>query len=291
MIAWKIDRKDKNPILVAVENPEIRKLYQPSQPTVTQSGTDVQYREVIPHTALQNIIYCYWELKTLQPLSTDFIYRVVADGCIDILFELDKPKNNFVTGLSTSYIEFPLAPSFHYLGVRFLPTGFPLLFNIKASELTNRFEELETLAPRVSRFIASEFDEAMSLEEITPKLDQFFLKLQSGNGKEVDGRFYQAFQTILANYGNISIEKGLDTGISPRQLRRLFEFYVGDSAKTFSKIVRFQQLLYAKPSAERLRKEKLFYDVGYYDQAHFIKEFKTLFGTTPSRAFNQSSGD
>ncbi|GAB5524435.1 MAG: helix-turn-helix domain-containing protein [Roseivirga sp.] len=267
-------------------NPEIRKLYQPSQPTVTQSGTDVQYREVMPHMALQNTIYCYWELKTVQPLSSDFIYRVVADGCIDILFELDKPKNNFVTGLSTSYIEFPLAPSFHYLGVRFLPTGFPQLFNIKASELTNRFEELEALTPEVSRFIAAEFDETMPLEKITPKLDQFFLQLQSNNKKEVDGRFYQAFQTILANYGNVSIEKGLDTGISPRQLRRLFEFYVGDSAKTFSKIVRFQQLLNAKPSAERLRKEKLFYDVGYYDQAHFIKEFKTLFGTTPSRAFD-----
>lgn len=265
---------------------EIRQLYQPSQPTVTQSGTDVQYREVIPHIALQNTIYCYWELKTLQPLSSDFIYRVVADGCIDILFELDKPGNNFVTGLSTSYIEFPLAPSFHYLGIRFLPTGFPRLFQVKASEITNRFEELETLNTEVSRFIATEFDESMSLGEITPKLDRLFLKLQENETREIDGRFYQAFETILANYGNVSIEKGLDTGISPRQLRRLFEFYVGDSAKTFSKIVRFQQLLYAKPSTARLRKEKLYYDMGYYDQAHFIKEFKTLFGTTPSRAFD-----
>lgn len=270
-----------------VNYPAIRKLYQPSQPTLTGTGADVQYIEVVPHIALQKTIYCYWELKTLQPLSTDFIYRVVADGCIDILFELDKPKNNFVTGLSTSYIEFPLAPSFHYLGIRFLPTGFPRLFNIRASELTNRFEELHALAPEVADFIAGEFDESMSLSEITPKLDDFFLKLQAQNSLEVDGRFFQAFETILANHGNVSIEKGLDTGISPRQLRRLFEFYVGDSAKTFSKIVRFQQLLLAKPSATRLRKEKLFYDVGYYDQAHFIKEFKTLFGTTPSRAFDK----
>ncbi len=270
-----------------MNRPEIRKLYQPSQPTVTQSGTDVRYTEAPPHLALQNTIYCYWELKTLQPLSSDFIYRVVADGCIDVLFELDKPENNFVTGLSTSYIEFPLAPSFHYLGIRFLPTGFPQLFNIRASELTNRFEELRALTPTLADFIATEFDESMSLGEASLKLDAFFLKLQERNSPEVDGRFFQAFETILASYGNVSIEKGLDTGISPRQLRRLFEFYVGDSAKTFSKIVRFQQLLLAKPSATRLRKEKLFYDVGYYDQAHFIKEFKTLFGTTPSRAFDE----
>ncbi|MCE7996326.1 MAG: AraC family transcriptional regulator [Roseivirga sp.] len=268
-----------------MKGPEIRKLYQPSQPTVTQTGADVQYKEVAPHQALQNSIYCYWELKTIAPLSSDFIYRVVADGCIDILFELDKPKNNFVTGLSTSYIEFPLAPSFHYLGIRFLPTGFPQLFNVKASELTNRFEELGAINPEIAHFIATQFDESMSLGEITPRLDGFFLKLQASVSSEVDGRFYQAFETILASYGNVSIEKGLDTGISPRQLRRLFEFYIGDSAKTFSKIVRFQQLLYAKPSTARLRKEKLFYDVGYYDQAHFIKEFKTLFGTTPSKAF------
>ena len=80
----------------------------------------------------------------------------------------------------------------------------------------------------------------------------------------------------------MKIESDLkNIGISPRQLRRLFDFYIGSSPKTFSQVIRFQNILNAKPSAESLRKNKLFFDAGYYDQAHFIKEFKTMYGQTP----------
>ena len=84
----------------------------------------------------------------------------------------------------------------------------------------------------------------------------------------------------------LEVEK-LDMGISARQLRRIFEFYIGDTAKTFSKVVRFQNLLRAKPSTQSLQHDKLFFDLGYYDQSHFIKEFKNCFGTTPGKAFDQ----
>ena len=66
-----------------------------------------------------------------------------------------------------------------------------------------------------------------------------------------------------------------------------FEYYIGDTAKTFSKVVRFQHVLNAKPSSDSLRKSKLFYDAGYYDQAHFIKEFRNFYGVTPSKAFGK----
>ncbi|MEM6633013.1 MAG: helix-turn-helix domain-containing protein, partial [Bacteroidota bacterium] len=82
------------------------------------------------------------------------------------------------------------------------------------------------------------------------------------------------------------LAKDLDIGLSPRQLRRYFQFYIGDSPKSFCKIVRFQTLLKAKPSRESLRKNKLFFDLGYYDQAHFVKEFKHLYGKTPTEALD-----
>ena len=102
-----------------------------------------------------------------------------------------------------------------------------------------------------------------------------------------DTRLYNAIEIILNNYGVIDIEKDLDTGISPRQLRRLFEYYIGDTAKTFSQVVRFQNILKAKPSSQSLRQNKMFYENGYYDQAHFIKEFKNFYGVTPSKAFGR----
>jgi hypothetical protein len=265
----------------------IRKLYHPVQPAVSLESNDVVYEEMHPDPKLQPLIYCYWQLKTMQQLTEDFYYRVVADGCMDIFFNLDYTQENFVMGFSNAYTEFPLPAQFNYVGVRFLPAAFPQIFKINAAELTNRFENLIDITPHTSKFITSRFEPSLTSEQIRRLLDDYFVTLLSDSDIAMDKRFYGALDIILRHQGTLNIERELNTGISSRQLRRLFEFYIGDSAKTFSKVVRFQNILQAKPSSESLRKNKLFFDAGYYDQAHFIKEFKTLFGTTPSRAFQQ----
>lgn len=268
-----------------IKYPNIRQHYMPIQPTIDQHGTDVVYHEFGPDIPLQHFIYCYWQLKTVRPLSEPFIYRVVADGCIDILLELDQPENSFVTGLSTSYIEFPLAPSFNYVGVRFLPAAFPQFFKIDASELTNRFETLDEIETKTPLYLRDRLSDRLNLKQIEDILNNYFLKRLAQIDFKVDARFYNALEVVLKNRGNLSVETDLDIGLSPRQLRRLFNFYVGDTSKIFSKIVRFQNVLYSKPSNQSLSKNGLFYSLGYYDQSHFIKEFKTYFGKSPGKAF------
>lgn len=265
----------------------IRQLYKPLQPTVKQSADHVTYAEFLPDIRVQDFIYCYWELKTAKPLDEPFIYRVVADGCIDIFFELNHPQDNFVMGFCKKFTEFPLDHSFHYIGVRFLPTMFPQLFGIDASELSNRFEPLGNVVPKVSAFIADNFHHQLTPSQIQKTFDRYFITLIENNHFNNDSRLYHAIEKILQSSGVVNIEQDLDTGISQRQLRRLFEFYVGDTAKTFAKVVRFQNILRAKPSSQSLRQNKLFFDVGYYDQAHFIKEFKNFYGVTPSKAFGR----
>ncbi len=266
---------------------DIRQLYKPVQPTVKQSAEGVSYLEILPAAGLQDIIYCYWQLKTSRPLSDPFIYRVVADGCIDIFFELNNPQDNFVMGFCKKFTEFPLDNSFHYVGIRFLPTMFPQIFKINATELSDRFENLINVVPNTAVFIADHFHSYLTIEEIKTTLDNYFLNLLSHTTFDNDNRLYEAIQIILKASGVVDIEQDLNTGISQRQLRRLFEFYIGDTAKTFAKIVRFQNILRAKPSSQSLRQNKLFFDAGYYDQAHFIKEFKNFYGVTPGKAFGK----
>jgi AraC-like DNA-binding protein len=266
---------------------DIRQLYKPVQPTVKQSAENVSYLEFLPDLRLQDFIYCYWQLKTSSPLSEPFVYRVVADGCIDIFFELSNPKDNFVMGFCKKFTEFPLNNSFHYIGVRFLPTMFPKLFRINAAELSNRFEQLDNVVPQVSAFIADNFHHHLTTEQIQTTFDNYFIKHIENTTLDNDSRLYIAIEKILQEFGVVNIEKDLGIGISQRQLRRLFEFYIGDTPKTFAKVVRFQNILRAKPSTQSLRQNKLFFDVGYYDQAHFIKEFKNFYGVTPSKAFGR----
>ena len=164
-------------------------------------------------------------------------------------------------------------------------SSIPKFFKINAIELSNRYEHLNSVVPHLSDFIANSFNETQQQDEIKTLLDNYFRELTTNTTFDNDNRLYGAIELILKNFGMLDIEKDIDTGISTRQLRRLFEFYIGDTAKTFSKVVRFQNILKAKPSSQSLRQNKLFFDVGYYDQSHFIKEFKNFYGVTPSKAF------
>lgn len=262
-------------------------LYQPIQPTANQSTLQVMYAELPPKTRLQEYIYCYWEFKSVQPLQQPFNHLIVADGCIDIFFEIKKPDNSYVMGFCKKYTEFHLSDSFHYIGIRFLPTAFPKIFDVDASELSNKVTDLKLITKITSNFISNYINLSLTFNQVKILFDNHFIELISKKSFNFDNRFNNALAIILQNQGVVSIEKELNTGISPRQLRRLFEFYVGDTAKTFSKVVRFQNILKAKPSRLSLRENKIFYDVGYYDQSHFIKEFQTFYGVTPSKAFKE----
>lgn len=157
----------------------------------------VTYTEMLPDVSLQSIIYCYWELKTTQRLSSPFIYRVVADGCMDIFFERNAPQESFVMGFANQHTAFPLEGCFHYVGVRFLPTMFPQLFKVDASALCDRVERLDDVMPLVAADLSNIFQWPYSEEQMKTKLDRYFMSLLSRANLTLDQRLYQAVQVIL----------------------------------------------------------------------------------------------
>ncbi len=262
----------------------IRKYYKPLQPTITQSAENVLYTEGAPGISLLPFIYCYWQLKTRMRLADSYLYRVISDGCIDAFFELNNPEESYVMGFCKSYMEFPLGKQFNYVGIRFLPSAFPLFFRQNAGELSNINIRLNLVLSDLATSISHKFNNLQSFQQIKNKLDILLIKYLEKANLSLDNRFSKALEIILKSQGHVQILTDLDTGISPRHLRRLFEFYIGDTAKTFSQVVRFQSFLNTAPSLQALQKNKLFYDMGYYDQSHFIKEFKTFYGITPYKA-------
>lgn len=268
---------------------KLSRLFKPLQPSIDNSGEPgVTYEEMKADLTLSPYVHCYWQLKTSSERSMPFMYRVVSDGCIDILFEQSQSQKPYVTGFSSKYIEYDLGQSFDYLGIRLLPTGFAALFEIPADSLVDQFVELEQVVPSLAKSMASVFKDRQGLIQAKAIFDQLFNRFiaERSSPPEVDPRLLAAMEAILEARGNINLQE-LDVGVSDRQLRRLFAYYFGKSPKAFAKIIRFQNILNAKPSAQSLKESKIFYDEGYYDQAHFIKEFKAFYGVTPNRAFGR----
>lgn len=258
--------------------------YKPIQPSTIGNSLGILYRELKPDARLRSLIYCYWDLKTTRPLREPFTYRVAADGCIDIFFERSSPQQSNVMGISTKNVLFAIGNVFHYTGIRFLPAGFPLLFRLNASDLTNLSEPLDSISPALSGFIASRVAPSCSPEQLKSLFDHFFLSSfdTAAPGRVAPGLFI-ALETILKTRGAIKIEKDLSPGLSPRQLRRLFNRFVGTTPKSFSRVVRFQHTLSDLFSEKNQFKNTANPGTAYYDQAHFIREFKTFYGETPAK--------
>lgn len=263
----------------------IREYYKPIQPTVSVNDNGISYRESKPNKEIEDFIYCFWQLKTQKPLKSDYNYRVVSYGCIDIFFNHKNPADNFVMGFCRKFVQFPIGKEFDYIGIRFLPSAFTHLFKVNAKILSNQSQKLKKILPNFSEWINSKIKPSESFEKIIEILNEKIIGFSKTQDIVYDHRFLDSLDLIFKRNGFLDTEKDLNTGLSPRQLRRIFNFYIGTTAKSFSDVVRFQYILNAKPSKQSLKENKLYFDVGFFDQAHFIKNFKKFYGVTPSEAF------
>jgi len=255
------------------------------QPSVKTGNKEIIYKEIPPDKNIENLVFCFWQLKTTKALTKPFAYRVVSDGCIDIFFNHNQPINNFVMGFCRKYTEFSIGKEFDYIGIRFLPAAFPILFKINTKELSNQSKKLINVIPNFSEWIGESLNSTQSFNQIVKLLENKLDDLVQNQTFDFDTRFLNSLDLIFKNKGCLDIEKDLKTGLSSRQLRRIFNYYLGTTPKAFSNVVRFQHILKLKPSNQSLKENKNYFDVGFFDQAHFIKNFKTFYGLTPSEAF------
>ena len=71
-------------------------------------------------------------------------------------------------------------------------------------------------------------------------------------------------------------------GLSPRRFIELFHRQVGLTPKTFSRVRRFQRALRTVHGRRDIDWARVAVESGYYDQAHFIHDFRGFSGFTPS---------
>lgn len=171
---------------------DIRQLYTPTQPASNLPADGVTYVEFLPDQRLQPFIYFYWALRTIEPLKESMTCKIVADGCIDIFFELNNPQDNFVIGFCKKYTEFPIGNSFHYVGVRFLPTMFAQIYNIDSSELSNRIEHLNIVVPQIATFITDSFSVKQGINEIKSIFNNYFNRVLTKTKIDFDHRLYES---------------------------------------------------------------------------------------------------
>jgi AraC-like DNA-binding protein len=220
-------------------------------------------------------------------------HRILPDGCVDVVIDLAASSPGrvaVVAGPTARPFSVPLSGKVDYLGVCFRPGAFFRLFDIAASELTDRIVPLAELG---SIFPASSVEAICSCSTSGDPIAllEGILSRRLAHERREDHRLPAALAVVFQTGGVIPI-KDLARRVhtSPRNLSRLFDRFVGLAPKVFCRIVRFQRVVRTLKDHPGRKQLSLALGAGYYDQAHLIHEFQALAGQPPTRLVRPSTG-
>lgn len=237
------------------------------------------YEERRPSIHLANYIECFWTFEASAPESR---HRVLPDGCAHILFNLPRESQGelVVVGTMTSARVFEL-PKGLIVGVRFRPGMSSCFVRVSGMEIVDQRLALEDIWGARARHLANRLvDASFSGKCIDLMEEQLTAQL---NDQVAPSPTQRALLWAEQRRGCISVDELADqSGLSPRQLRRNCHELTGLTPKQLCRVLRFRHAAAKARPAEHGDWSNLALDCGYYDQAHFINEFRALSGLTPS---------
>jgi AraC-like DNA-binding protein len=167
------------------------------------------------------------------------------------------------------------------LGIKFRPGGFYPFVRSPVSRLTNRIVPLHDVfgadgEALVSSVLAKRSERAMVA------VAEDFLRQQSPQRDAVAERVAEIVDQIAVDRTITTVETvARKSGLTVRSLQRLFSRYVGVSPKWVINRHRLHEAVDRLTKGEPIDWTQLALDLGYFDQAHFIKDFKGIIGRTP----------
>lgn len=234
-----------------------------------------EYSEIAPSRRLAKHVECFW---FLDPAPGDKDNRVLPDGCTDLVFSLIGGRvSGSVVGAMTRSITTPVRPGEKVFGVRFHPAMSHGLLRAPVAMLTDQVVDLGSVWGKDGTALEQRLAEARSHEECRRAIEA---ALQPGDAATA---VQCAALWIVENRGIASAgELARHAGLSARQFRRLCIEQTGVGPKMLCRVVRFRNAAnhMARP-ADNWADFALAH--GYYDQAHFINEFREFSGLTPAQ--------
>ena len=247
---------------------------------------------------LSSYVRKYWFLEGFSEEGTN-VERILPDGCTELIIHYGQPfrkidGNNqklqetaFVFGQLDRFIDLLPEKNIGVMGVRFHPWGLNQFIKIPSASLKGEAVSLKNLFGTSEQELVDKILNSTNVKQKAGIMDMFLLN--HFKNKTSYSRISSIIDQIKEHRGSLSID-GLTrmTGHSERQLERCFNNEIGLSPKAFSRITRLQNALRLATKARNLTDLAL--SAGYYDQAHFSREFTDIAGQSPRNYFKGEKG-
>ncbi len=222
--------------------------------------------------------------------------RFLPNGGIDLVVNLSEEpekilrtgihgqclRNSWITGAQTQFLVVENSSKLSMMGVEFSPGGAYPFFKFPMSEAKDSSIELDLIWGKTAVEARDAILLSKSNEERFAILETLLMRQL-----EVDIKFYAAMKCAVDAIAILTpppkIKDLANTlGFGHKRFIDLFSRIVGITPKLFARICRFQRALSAIPPNGSVDWTTVAYSCDYFDQAHFIKDFRKFSGLTPT---------
>ncbi len=219
--------------------------------------------------------------------------KIIPDGYSEVILHLKDPYRINIDGIWRTQSKYLLAGQItkHFylentglsrmIGIKFKPAGLYYLFGLEMSSLVDKVVELESALGDKALDLVKITNQYSEVKESVEKIQAYLMNCVS-RSYEVS-KLEQAIDLILHKRGLVAIEELSDVvKLSERQFERIFKKSVGLTPKKYCRIIRFAHIFRLIKNEDN-RWIEIALDSGFFDQSHFIKDFKEFTGEDPSK--------
>ena len=254
----------------------------------------MNYQTFEPQANLSSIVQCFWTLEVPSNRDAEK-QRIVPDGTIEMAFILgDDIKrytddNEFIIQPRSMVLGQTIKPFYiqptgevNTFAIRFYPYGFANFIKKDIKDLLNKETPIDELfAKSESQKLESAIFRATNTTQRIELIEEFLIE-QLSKSSTIDKIVASTVNDIMLSSGSLSVNDLIEKHKSNRrQLERKFSKQVGLSPKQLGKVIRLQAALKLLISNDAKDLTQIAYTSDYYDQAHFIKDFREFTGTNP----------
>ncbi|WP_430965377.1 AraC family transcriptional regulator [Spongiimicrobium sp. 2-473A-2-J] len=257
----------------------------------------ITYQRHEPFIDLKKYISYYWYMENEAEEEQAYPDLLIPDGYPEIIFILEgayhkRPlidesqvaivNSSSVVGIQHQSLLVKRMGKVRLFGIKFKPMGFYRFFGPMAARTLGHTLSLHEFDIPYLLELEGSLRKSESPDKAVARIDHTLDAHKSGlKYSKKEDVVQECINGILETQGNMGLnELSAKVGKGKRQIQRYFKECVGLSPKRFSKLIRFKSV-YKK---DVLSETSLghFFDHGYFDQSHFIKDFRANLGTTPS---------
>ena len=257
------------------------------------------YRIYKPDEPLSDVVQFFWEFEADIAEDNPYVHWSTASinpklafqyqGNMEVWYPNGRKEMLFDCGFQAqgnqSY-QLVAKQRIGVFGIYFFPHAIPQLFTIPADEITNETIEISELMGRLGGELEDKMLTATSNADRLAIINAFLTQRLAQTTADNRG-IIATTKYIINKQGLVDINRLVaDNFLSQRHFERKFKAQAGFSPKLFSRIVRFEHSLAAYVAGQRSLTE-VAYACGYYDQSHFIKDFREFSGQHPKAYFSE----